>query len=133
MERLQHLANVSVGRACGFAGFGILVAMMGLSYDPRLAASVGASLTMILSFVLVLKGLRAPHDDYRQTELWLMLQGEETPPESLAQAWSTAVRQRAYYGAARYTSAAAACLWVIALVLGALGVDFQPDFMQRPT
>ena len=85
MDELRRVAELSVGRACAFAGLGIATLMVGLSFDPTLAAKSGAILLMFGTAVLRVKAWHALRQNYRQTELWLMLDKKNAPPEAYAQ------------------------------------------------
>lgn len=86
MQHIERLAEISVGRACGLAALGIAAVILGCSPMPLLAARVGAILTSVLLFGLLLKADRAAHRDYRRTEVWLMLNRSAAPPAQIAQA-----------------------------------------------
>ncbi len=116
MSPLERAAEVSIGRAVGFAALGICVTMAGLAFDPGLAFTTGAVLTLGLAAVLALKARLAPTFPYRRTEAWLML--EPTP------AWAPEVAQRIVGGVlaetfrryARLALAAAVGLWLVGVV-----------------
>lgn len=81
MDRIQYLANLSVRRGCGFAGLAIFTAMFGMAGDPTLSVRIGAALVTLTGLVLAFLAWRAPHRDYRRTELWIMLdKGRDLPP-----------------------------------------------------
>ena len=46
MERLREAALLSIGRASGFAAFGIFCVMIGLSFDPLLMVQTGGLLSL---------------------------------------------------------------------------------------
>ncbi len=117
MHRLQNLAVISVGRACGFAGLGVVAVMVGLAFDPFLSVKSGAILGSGIVSVLLYKAWRAPEQSYRQTELWLMLEAEDAPPESSAQQLIAGVLRDAYLRFATFTAVVAAILWLLALLL----------------
>ncbi len=116
MSPLERAAEVSVGRAVGFAALAIFVTMAGLAFDPGLAFTIGAFLTLVLAGVLGFKAYLAPHTPYRRTEVWLML--EPTP------AWSPEVAQRlvgtvlaaTFRRYARLAAAVAVGLWLAGLL-----------------
>lgn len=81
MNRVEYLADLSVGRACGFGAMGVVMSMLGLSADPLMCVRVGAFLTVVMGLVLALFAYRAPYRDYRRTELWVLLdKGRDLPP-----------------------------------------------------
>lgn len=85
MEALKSAAFISVGRACGFAGLGIVCLMLGLSFDPALALRSGGFLGLGLASVLAVYGARARVRAYRHTEAWLILPKDDRPPSGVAQ------------------------------------------------
>jgi hypothetical protein len=117
MEAIITAANVSVGRACGFAGLGIFCLMFGLSFEPALAARAGGVLCAILAAVLFLYALRAPIRPYKRTELWTILQKADRPPAAVAQKIIGEILRETYLRFARQTAILSAALWVAALAL----------------
>lgn len=120
MEQLRRAAFLSIGRACGFAGFAVLCVMVGLSYDPLLAARTGGVLTTLTMAVLIFKSRQALYQDYRKTEAWLILEKKDAPPEAYAQWASATVLRDAYLWFAQYAAAVTIVLWATALVLSLL-------------
>ena len=51
MDRIRYFAELSVLRALGFTGLGVMTLMLGLSFDPRLALRTGALLAWIMSLI----------------------------------------------------------------------------------
>jgi len=85
LDRIEYLARLSVGRACGFATLAILTFFVGLSGEMALALRSAGLLCLLTCFVLLLKALSARRRPYKQTEVWLMLKPGERPQESVAQ------------------------------------------------
>jgi Ca2+/Na+ antiporter len=85
MEQIRVLARLSVMRACGFACLAILMAMMGMAYDPSISFRAGAGGLLILAAVLWIRGetyhQRGRIDD---SEVWIMLPEAERPPKEAA-------------------------------------------------
>jgi hypothetical protein len=86
MEKIEQLANVSVGRGCGFAALAIGTFMFALSYDMSAALQAGGILGLISCLVLIMRGVHAPQNPYKRTEVWTMLAVTDRPPEPVAQA-----------------------------------------------
>jgi hypothetical protein len=117
MDPVRYLAFVSVGRACGFVGLGIMTVMVGLSYDPQLCARSGAILVSILVVVLRYRAMRANRINHRRSEVWVMLEASERPPgDHAARVVRTAYRQ-ALLRFADYSLVIAGVLWAVALAL----------------
>ncbi|WP_436642531.1 hypothetical protein [Microbaculum sp. FT89] len=117
MDELRRLAFVSIGRACGFAGLGILCVMLGLTYDPLVAVRSGGILMTIATLVLLLKARVALTQDVRRTEMWLMLDEGKRPAAAYAQWAGATVLRDAYLWFAQYAAGLSAVLWVTALIL----------------
>lgn len=137
MEHLRRAANISIGRACGFAGLGILCVMIGLSYEPLLAARSGAVLTTLTTIALLAKARYARYQDYRKTELWLLLDKRHAPPARYARWASATVLRDTYLWFAQYAAGISILLWVAALLLSLFGPDERTvqrraEFYDRP-
>ncbi len=85
MNPIETAANISVGRACGFASLAVICVVMGLSFDPILATRVGGVLCLIITLVLLMRANTARQRPYKRTELWLILPKRDKPPEAFAQ------------------------------------------------
>ena len=121
MEHLRHAAQQSVLRACGFGSLAIFCVMVGLSFDPHASFKAGGILTTIMVIVLIMKAYEALTKDYRKTEMWLCLPKDFRPPESFAQRVSAAVLHQTYLTFAKWTSAIAIVLWLLALLFAFIG------------
>jgi hypothetical protein len=84
-NHIDHLAHVSVARGCGFALIALVTTVVGLSSQMPLALATGGVLCLIACFVLTLKAVNARRQDYRRTELWLMLEPRDRPNAAVAQ------------------------------------------------
>lgn len=110
---LPTLADRSIRRACGFAGFGVGSVMLALSFDLPLAFRFGGMLFALLCLGLLWTAWRAPYRDVRRGELWIELQAvcDGPPPyaRDVAQALlSSVMRQRLIWHAERVGIAALA-------------------------
>ena len=85
MEAIEKAAFVSVGRACGFAGFAVVCLMIGLSFEPVLATRTGSVLGLVLTCILAGYSAKARVRPYKRTEAWLILPKDERPPATIAQ------------------------------------------------
>lgn len=117
MDQIQHLAMVSVARACGFAGLGIMTVMIGLCYDPYLCAKSGAILVSLLAVVLHYRAMRAHRLDYRHSEVWIMLDADDMPPKAYAARLVRSAYHAAFIRFGGYAMTIALLLWAIAFVL----------------
>jgi hypothetical protein len=60
VNEIEQAAQLSIGRACGFAGFGIALAVVALSFEPLLAAKTGAVLSLGLTLSLLVLSRTEP-------------------------------------------------------------------------
>ena len=118
MDPIENAAHVSIGRACGFAGLGIFCVMVGLSYEPDLAARAGGMLFLIMVLILAFRAGTARTRPYKKTELWLIIDKEKRPPEGIAQQVVGEALREAYLSFAESTALIAFVLLIAALVLG---------------
>jgi hypothetical protein len=122
MEEMRKAAFLSVARACGFGMLAILCVMVGMSFNPRAVFQAGGILTLMMTFILILKARNALTRDYKKTEMWLILPENFRPPERYAQ-WATATVMRdAYFTFAQYTALISIAMWVLALLISLSGV-----------
>jgi hypothetical protein len=121
MDAVERAAYLSIGRACGFGALAIFTFMVGLSFEPVLAARAGGVLTLVMVAVLVWSSLTAMTWPYKRTETWLILELDERPPEREAQRIIGGVLKEAYGWYARSTAIVS-----IVLLASALLLSFQP-------
>jgi hypothetical protein len=117
MDAVERAAYLSVGRACGFGALAIFCFVVGLSYDPNLAAKAGGILCLLMTAILLMRAASAPTRPYKATETWLMLENAERPPEQIAQQVIGSALRNAYFWYARSTAMVTALLVVIAMLL----------------
>lgn len=121
MEEMRKAAFESVSRGCAFAFLAIACVMMGMVHDPRLVFQSGGILTLIMTFVLMLKSRQALTRDYKRTEMWILLPKDFRPPERYAQWAAATVLRDAYLTFAQYTALASIILWLIAIFMRVTG------------
>jgi uncharacterized membrane protein len=73
MDPMEHVSDRSIRRALGFAGLGIGLVMVSLSFDLPLALRCGADLAALVAVTLFIVAWRTPHRDLRHSEPWMML------------------------------------------------------------
>jgi hypothetical protein len=78
MDPLEYVTDRSIRRALGFAGFGVGLVMVALSFDLVLALRSGADLVALAAVVMFFLAWRTPRRDMRHSEAWVML-GELMP------------------------------------------------------
>jgi len=122
MEHMRRIAYETVLRACGFGSLAIFCVMIGLSFQPRLAFQAGGFLTTLMAVILMFKAREALTKPYRKTEMWLYLPHEMRPPEPQAQWASSTVLRETYLTFAKWTSAIAVTIWLLALMFSLAGM-----------
>ncbi|TVR11506.1 MAG: hypothetical protein EA385_01270 [Salinarimonadaceae bacterium] len=112
MDRISKLAALSVLRATGFASLAIALSMFSLAFDPALALQVGGLGFLILAGVMELRASIYPHKRrIRESEVWIMLDDDERPPEAIARRLIVPAMQRQLREKGLWVaSASAACL-----------------------
>lgn len=117
VDPILRAAHTSVSRACGFGALAIFCFMAGFSYEPHLAARVGAMFALIMSGVLLVKALAAPKVPYKSTETWIILDDVDRPPANVAQAIISGVLHEVFLIYARYSFVSAAVLFAAGFLL----------------
>lgn len=117
MDRIRNAAEASVARACGFAALGISVVIFALSYDLSLALRAGAVLTLILLAILVYRGYSAVTQDYRRTEVFLLLDRKLDLPPAVAQQLVGRTLRATYYRYAKVAGGMAMAMWAGSLAV----------------
>lgn len=119
MNEIEQAAQLSIGRACGFAGFGIAVTVLSLSFDPVLAAKIGAALSLVLTLTLLVYANMARHTPHQTTEVWLLIDRKSRPPAQHAGRVINDARRFAMLWFARWAAVSSA-LFASSAVLFAL-------------
>lgn len=115
--RIRNVAFFSVGRACLFAVLAIFTLMFGMITWPLYSFRLGAIGTTMAGTILLLKAVRAPTRNYKQTEVWMLLGRELDWPENDRQRVIGAVLNETYMQFATWAAAVAVLFWLIALLL----------------
>jgi hypothetical protein len=118
---MRKAAFESVSRGCAFGFLAIACVMMGMVYDPKLVFQTGGILTLIMTFILMLKSRQALTKNYKRTEMWLMLPKNFRPPEAYAQWAAATVLRDAYLTFAQYTALVSIVMWVLAIFMRVTG------------
>lgn len=104
MKEIEQAAQISVGRACGFAGFGIALSVMALSFEPVVAIKTGAVLTLGLTISLLICASMAHNTPHQRTEVWLLIDERSRPPERQAKRIINEARRTAMLWFASWTA-----------------------------
>jgi hypothetical protein len=121
-ERLNQLATISVARGVGFAGLAIVCTMVGFSGSIPALLKAGGLGAALVAAVLILKAGSAPRLSHRKTEVWLMLEAHERPPDPLAQELITSARQMALLRFALAAASVAAVLLALSFLARVIGL-----------
>lgn len=121
MEAIRAAAYLSVGRGCAFGFLAIICFVIGMCWNPLLAARSGGVLLVLMVAILLVKADRAARVPYRSTEAWLILADADRPPPQSAQFAIALQRREALLTFAAYSAAIAALFWATAILLTLAG------------
>lgn len=124
MENLRRAAFISIGRACGFAGLAIFCVMIGTSSNLLFAFRAGGIGMVLLTIILLIRARGALYQNHRDTEMWLILEDHQRPPEAYARWAATTVLRDAYLWFAQYAAGLSILLWVCALLISWFGGEY---------
>ncbi len=116
-DLIRRLADVSVARGCAFAALAVACVMVSLTATPARVFEAGGFGALLTSMALVLKAQYARPDQYKRTEVWIMLDKAERPPEGVAAALITDARREAMLRWAERMAWAAASMLVLAVLM----------------
>lgn len=116
MDRIERVAELTILRALGFTALGIGTLMLGLSYEAALCFQTGAILVIITAVVLAFRAWEAPTRNIRNTELYIVLDGELGMPLDRAQAYVGSVLRRLYARFARIAAGLGVCFWLLSVI-----------------
>ncbi len=114
---IRRLADLSIARGCGFASLAVACVMVSLAGNPARVFEAGGFGALLLSLALILKARNARTDNFKRTEVWIMLEKNERPPEALAADWITRARKAALLCWAHRMAWAALAMLSFALLL----------------
>jgi len=125
MDPVELVTDRCIRRALGFAGLGVGLTMLALSFDLPLALRCGANLAAMLAVAMLLVAWHAPRRDMRHSEAWMALQ--DLAPEfararakkEMQERLREAMRRRLLWHAER-VGLLALMLWGLALLALAL-------------
>lgn len=62
----------------------VVTGMMGFANELPIALKWGGLCTLLMAFVLILKASRVDKVPFKSTEVWIMMDPDQRPPEALA-------------------------------------------------
>ena len=117
-DDIRQYAELSVRRGCGFALMAIVTAMVGFSGAPWIAIRVGAVFILIAAVILFWRGRQARERNFRDTEVWLMIEDAPALPRERLQSMIGGALAEAYFRYARLAAYVALAMCLIDVVLG---------------
>lgn len=118
LDQIEQLAHLSVARGCGFAALGIVTVFIGMSGEMEIAFKSAGYLTLLACAVLLLKAALVQRQNYRTTEVWVMLKPAERPDKAVAQQLISTVLREAYLTFAWHAAMVSAMFLVCGLAVG---------------
>ncbi|HEV7266944.1 MAG TPA: hypothetical protein VGN83_18825 [Falsiroseomonas sp.] len=122
MDPLEIVTDRCIRRGLGFAGLGVGMVMLALSFDLPLALRSGASLVALAAVAMLLGAWHAPRRDMRHSEVWLTLNDmvpelvRRQPKQMVQQHLQHMMRRRLVWHAER-VGLLSIGLWVLALLV----------------
>jgi hypothetical protein len=92
-DLIRRLADLSIARGCGFAALAVLCVMASLAGNSASVFRAGGTGTLLTAIALILKARYASVETFKRTEVWIMLDKNERPPEPVAALWITEARR----------------------------------------
>lgn len=120
-EIVRRKVLVSVLRGCGFGALTIVTGMIGAANSLPLFLKTGGYGMLLMAFILILKASRADRIPYRKTEVWIMLDTSERPPDALAAAMIANARREIMLEYAYYSAITGVVLIAFELLVTLLG------------
>lgn len=120
LELYRRLAAVSVARACAFGALGTLCVMVGLASEVANSLKAGGYCSLFTTVILLIKARQAPSRPVKRSELWIMLDKADRPPDFIAQPVLSGVLQDAFLRFASIHALGACLLLSLALVANML-------------
>lgn len=120
MDPLEAVSDRCIRRGLGFAGFGVAMTMLALSFDLGLALRAGGNLAALAVVGMMIGAWRAPRRDMRHSEAWITLNHlapdwvRLSPRKELQERLRAAWRRRLIWHAER--------VGLLALLFWALGI-----------
>jgi hypothetical protein len=125
LSRFHQLAETSVARACAFAGLATICLMVGMANDAANSLKAGGYCALLACVILLIKAHMALKRPVKRTELWIMLEKSERPPEIIAQPMLGGILQMTYLRFASLHARAACALLSLALLLRLFGIEIS--------
>jgi hypothetical protein len=83
-DRIEALTSLSVARGVGFAALAVFCFMVGFAGNTVNMLRVGGFGALLITIVLYAKANNTSLERYRRTEVWIMLDEDQRPPDHIA-------------------------------------------------
>ncbi len=120
-DLIDRLAVISVARGCGFGGLAIATTMVGASSNIVWSLQFGGLGFLLMAVILFLRGARSEHFPFKRSEVWIMLEKTERPPEAVAARMIARARREAHLRFAYAAALIAAAMLGFAVILRLIG------------
>lgn len=94
-ETIERLASISVARGVGFGALTVFCFMVAFTGDTANMLRAGGMGALFIALVLWIKAVNASPQNFKQSEVWIMLDKNLRPPEALAAGMVTEARRLA--------------------------------------
>ncbi|MGL5116127.1 MAG: hypothetical protein ACRC7C_12460 [Beijerinckiaceae bacterium] len=92
-ETIERLASISVARGVGFGALAVFCFMISFAGDTANMLRAGGMGALCIAMVLWTKAANASARNFKQSEVWIMLDRDKRPPEALAAGMVTEARK----------------------------------------
>lgn len=123
MEEIRKVAVACVGRAVFFGALAIGCVMVAFSFNPVSALQSGATLTLLMSGILIFKATAASSQNHKLTEVWLYLDEKHRPAEQHAKLIVGNVMREVYARFAQISLAVACGFFALSWCLMLMGLE----------
>ncbi len=117
MDVFHRFAVFTVARDATFVALAAVCLMIGFSFAPALALSIGANIALLFAFGLLLRAACLSLGDIVDTEVWRVLKPEERPPDEAARRQARDDLQEVQLRFAKNAAAVAIALYCSSLLL----------------
>ena len=119
-DRVNQLADLSIARGVGFGALAIMCGMVGMG-SLAIAFKFGGFSFLFTTMVLLIRDRVYLPEQFKRTEVWIMLRPEERPPPEIASRLIMTARHQAMMLWGFRASAAAALFLAFALLMDIFG------------
>jgi hypothetical protein len=122
MTPCERYACFTLMRDASFFTLAAVILMIAFSFEPPLAFEIGATVALIFTIVLLIRGYLLTDERFRRSEVWRGLGPDERPAGEHGAQVARDYMQELLLRFAKSSSATAGVLYGFALVLSVSGV-----------